>query len=375
MTLLFARTRSLLALLVALLIVSLATPSATAVGTVSGVPLPSWSVNGRVLATEIVGDTVYVGGTFTQATSPSGEVAARRNLAAFSVTTGELRSDFKADAGSAVRALVSDGSSLYVGGYFATIGGVSRPRLAKLALQTGAVDTTFQADPNGAVLAVDVQSGWVYAGGMFSTMRGEQHLRLARVSAETGANHATFRASADDTVRAVSKSPTTGQVFAAGFFNNLSGATRVGVGAVSAYSGNAAGPVFAAGVRPTLGLAVSDDGTQLFGAQGSRNNSAVAWSTSTGKQQWSVRTDGDIQAIAYHRGQVYFGFHDGYQGDDRLRLLRAAAGTGAVDPGFKPTFDLFWGVFAVSVTDTAVVAGGEFTNVSGVRAQGFVRFR
>lgn len=373
MTLSLLRTRPLLALLIALLIATLAAP-ATAAGPISQVPDPSWSVNGRVLATEIVGDTVYVGGTFTQATSRSGQVTPRRNLAAFSVSTGELREGFRADAGSAVRALASDGSSLYVGGYFGQIGGVGRARLAKISLGSGAVDTAFRADPNGSVLALDIQSGWVYAGGQFSTMAGAPHLRLARVWGRTGANHPQFSASADDTVRAVLKSPSTGQLFAAGNFGTLSGASRIGVGAVSAYSGASSGRPFASSVRPTLGLAISDDGTQLFGAQGSRRNSAVSWSTATGQEQWSQRTDGDIQAIAYHRGQVYFGFHDGYQGDTRLRLLRAAASTGVVDTGFMPSFDLFWGVFALSVSDAVVIAGGEFSKVSGVPAQGFVRF-
>lgn len=369
------RFRLMLALLVTVLLAVLVVPSATAATAVSSTPLPSWSVNGRVYATEIVGDTVYVGGKFTAATSPSGQVVARRNLAAFSVTTGELRSDFRADAGSTVRALVSDGSSLYAGGYFGKIGGVDRPRLAKLALATGAVDTMFRADPGGAVLALDVQSGWVYAGGTFTTIQGAPHLRLARISAQTGVNHPTFNASADGTVRAVRKSPNTDQLFAAGSFGTLSGSSRTGVGAVDASSGAPTATLFQSSVRPTLGLAISDDGTQLFGAQGTRRNSAIAWDTVSGKEQWSVRTDGDIQAIDYHQGQVYFGFHDGYEGDTRLRLLRANAANGVVDPGFKPYFDLFWGVFAVSVSDAGVVAGGDFTRVSGVLAQGFVRFR
>ncbi len=369
------RLRMVLSSLVALLLAALIVPSASAVTAVSSTPLPSWSVDGRVYATEIVGDTVYVGGKFTAATSPSGQVVARRNLAAFSVTTGELRSDFKANAGSTVRALVSDGNSLYVGGYFGKIAGVSRPRLAKLALSTGAVDTLFKADPDGAVLALDIQGGWIYAGGTFTTVQGAPHLRLARLSAQTGDNHATFNASANATVRGVVKSPTTDQLYAAGSFSTLSSSPRTGVGAVDASSGAVTGTVFQSSVRPTLGLAISDDGTQLFGAQGSSRNSAVAWSPLSGTEQWSVRTDGDIQAIDYHLGQVYFGFHDGYKGDTRIRLLRATAATGAVDMGFIPYFDRFWGVFAISVSDVAVVAGGEFTKVSGVPAQGFVRFR
>ncbi len=89
---------------------------------------------------------------------------------------------------------------------------------------------------------------------------------------------------------------------------------------------------------------------------------------------WRQVAGGDIQAVDYHRGMVYFGFHDNYQGDARYKFLAADANTGLVDPDFRPRFNSFWGVFAVHATDAGVVIGGEFTAVSGVPAQGWARF-
>lgn len=127
-------------------------------------------------------------------------------------------------------------------------------------------------------------------------------------------------------------------------------------------------------VRPTLGLDLSDDGTRLYGAGGNSSNTMAAWSTGTGTRVWRVSADGDIQAVDYFDGVVYFGFHDGYQNNGTTKLLAADALTGAVDPDFRPRFNQFWGVFAISASSGGLVAGGQFTTVSGVRAPGVVRF-
>ena len=56
---------------------------ATAASLVPDTPEQSWRVNGRVYATVVVGNSVFVGGHFSQAVSPTGATAPRSNLAAF----------------------------------------------------------------------------------------------------------------------------------------------------------------------------------------------------------------------------------------------------------------------------------------------------
>ncbi len=72
--------------------------------------------------------------------------------------------------------------------------------------------------------------------------------------------------------------------------------------------------------------------------------------------------------MAYHAGNVFFGFHEGFAGDTSVRLLAADASTGRLEPDFRPTVNSFWGVWALAATARGVVAGGEFTAVSGTRA-------
>ncbi len=361
-------------IMICALVLVLGLPHAATAATPSQVPSPSWRVNGKVSAVLVVGPTVYVGGRFTTATSPGGETVARRNLAAFDAATGALRRDFIADAGSTVMALATDGTALYVGGHFGQIRGVSRARLAKVSLTTGAVDPAFRADANGGVLGLDVRDGWVYAGGDFGAIGGVARQRVAKLLATTGAVDAAFVGRADAKVTSLIKHPTQNVLYVAGNFSSAGGAPRTGVAAVSSLTGTAGPQAYQSSVRPVLDLALNDDGSLLFGALAAGSNSATAWDSATGVRRWRQTTMGDVQAIDHHDGQVYFGFHDGYQDDTRLKLLVADERTGVVDLAFRPTFNYFWGIFAIDATATGVVAGGEFTNVSGIPAQGFVRF-
>ena len=368
------RRRLLARIVVCVLALVLGLPQVATAATPSDVPSPSWRVNGKVSAVLVVGQTVYVGGRFTTATSPGGEPVGRRNLAAFDVGTGALRRDFIADAGSTVQTLASDGTALYVGGHFGQIRGVTRSRLAKVSLTTGAVDPAFRADANGGVLGLDVRDGWLYVGGDFSTIGGVSRQRVSKVLASTGAVDGGFVGRADSKVTSVVKHPTQDVLYVAGNFTSAGGAPRTGVAAVSSWTGTAGPQTYQSSVRPVLDLALNDDGSMLFGALAAGSNSATAWDSATGVRRWRQTTMGDVQAIDHHGGQVYFGFHDGFQDDTRLKLMVADARTGVVDDAFRPTFDYFWGVWAIDATATGVVAGGEFTSVSGVPAQGFVRF-
>ncbi len=341
---------------------------------VPAVPEASWRVNGTVYAVETLGDRVYVGGSFTTATSPSGATAPRANLAAFDVNTGELLTDWRADTAGAVIALAVDDNALWVGGSFTRVGTQTHNRIAKVSLTTGAPDASFTASANGNVRALDVDGTSLYAGGLFTTMNNLTANRLAKVDANTGARDTTFNASTDGQVNAVKKNPVSSVLYVAGDFGQLSGASRIGVGAVNTATGANTGLVFANGARPTLSLDVNDDGTRLYGGQGGAPNSAIAWNTTTGVRQWRQVADGDVQAVRYFHGTLYFGFHDGFQGDHTVRLLAADAGSGLLDPNFRPTFDAFWGVYTIAVSGKAVLAGGTFTNVAGVPAQGWVRF-
>jgi hypothetical protein len=94
-------------------------------------PNASWAV--RALALSPDATTLYTGGEFTTL----GGTVMRNRLAAVSTTTGAT-TDWHPDDGGAVHAIVitDDGSALYTGGEFKTIGGLSRPGFAAFRQQT-----------------------------------------------------------------------------------------------------------------------------------------------------------------------------------------------------------------------------------------------
>lgn len=365
---------ALLALVGATLTLVVGAAPAQAAPIVGDTPAASWRVNGRVYATQVIGNTVVVGGAFTTATSPTGESVPRRNLAAFRLDDGQLLRSWRADAGSTVRALDHDGPWLHVGGAFSRVGGVATGNVGRVRVADGFVDPGFSMATDRPVRALDVRDGVVWVGGGFTTVNGQARSRIAKLDAVTGALDPTFRPTVNNDVWGIVKNPTSDTVYVSGLFGQAGGLNRSGVAALDGRTGAVRPTVFASSARPTLGLDINDAGTRLFGAGGAYPNVMSAWSTTSGVRVWNHVVDGDVQAATHYRGKVYFGFHDAYRGDTRIKVLAADEATGALDPLFRPRFNAFWGVFAIAASDQGVVVGGEFTAVSGVPAEGWARF-
>lgn len=351
-------------------------PSASAdVLVADDTPERSWRVNGRVYATLVVGDRVLVGGSFTSATNGTRTVN-RSNLAMFELSTGNLVETWRADADRTVRVIEARGTNVWVGGEFRRVNGLARRAVAKIALGSGAVDTGFNARVNGFVRGVSSDAlGNLYIGGGFSSAGGQSRSRLAKVDADSGALVAAFNGGgAANVVNDIEVSPA-GTVWVGGTFARLGGRSVDGLGGVNPVTGAATGPTFPVPPDVTFALDVNETGSQLFVAGGAQNNSAQSYNTATGARQWVRRAMGDMQAIDYHSGTVYFGFHEGFGGDTSVRVLAATSSNGALDSELRPTFNRFLGVWSISATDNGLVVGGVFTRVSGVAAEGWVRFR
>jgi hypothetical protein len=336
-----------------------------------GPPVLSGGVDGQVFATLVVGSTVYVGGRFTHALTREGDSVGRTNLAAFDLGSGALISTWQADANGIVRSLASSGNYLYVGGRYSRIGGVGQARLSRVSLATGAVDTGFRPPAAGQVRAVQARGGAVYAGGR-SIVSGVSRPYLAKYDASSGARVNGFSATANGTVNALALSPDGNRLAVGGAFTTLSGSSRQGMGLIDPDTGDAVGPSFSGSVNPMLTLDWRDDGTALFGGSGAGNNLAARWNPGTGGRGWRHRVGGDVQAIDYYDGDVYVGFHDNYEGNPRTKLLGVNASSGAISSSFRPRFNQFWGVRAISAGPWGLIIGGQFTSVSGVWAHNVV---
>lgn len=173
-------------------------------------------LDGDVLSVDQVGQTILVGGNFTQVqTFRGGPVVSQPGLFAYDADTGVFNADFRpiiTNGGSTVEIQDiepgPDGRSVYIGGRFTRINDRSddvdrfRGRLAKIDVITGELDRTFdEGFPGGAAATLDYSNGWLYVGGGFFTVADRsggatvnRPVRgLARFDADTGAYDTGFR--------------------------------------------------------------------------------------------------------------------------------------------------------------------------------------
>ena len=154
-----------------------------------GVLDPAWnpSTDGIVyaLAASSDGTKVFLGGTFTTVGGTP-----RSRLAAVTSDTGALISTWRTTVNNnAVRALATDSADrLYVGGNFGRLGGQVIGRLGAVSQSTGAVDTAFVPNPGGTVraLALPDDGSKVYAGGSFTTIGGKARPGAAELDPTSG---------------------------------------------------------------------------------------------------------------------------------------------------------------------------------------------
>jgi PKD repeat protein len=258
--------------------------------TVSSDALPTPQINGVVWDTAIVGNTVYAGGSFTNARpagSASGQnVVARGNMVAFNVTTGVMTS-FAPSFNGQIRSLAvsPDQTRLYVGGEFTsvTVGGTTstRRRIAAFNTATGALITSFAPSVNYDVNAVTATNTTVYAGGSFLGVGSVNREKLAAFNASNGAllDWAPAATGPSAEVTAIVVNPAGTKVAVGGSFTALNGSSNpgYGLGMVDATTGANLPMAINQHVRNAAATATPDadgagsitslttDGTSIFG--------------------------------------------------------------------------------------------------------------
>lgn len=191
-TLVRALTKAFGALLLAVAMLGPLAPPASAEQIVSPVPGRTPSViDGQVYALAKVGDTVIVGGTFSQASSwRDGTVLSRSRLLAFDATTGVIDPDFAPELNGGVRSLVPGptAGTVIAGGAFSKLAGKSVGKVVMLNLNTGARVTSFKSPAmNGKVLSLAAHGNRLFVGGNFATVGGVAHKGIASLNLTTGA--------------------------------------------------------------------------------------------------------------------------------------------------------------------------------------------
>ena len=147
------------------------------------------AIDGRVEAIAIEGDTVFVGGTFTQIRMAlDGETIDQPYLFAYSKSTGAILREFDPILNNPVRALqtTGDGTGIFAGGEFTILNGeTNRKGLVKLD-KFGDRVQGFSARPNKRVYTMDRSGNTLYIGGNFDRVGQVPVEYLAAVDTQTG---------------------------------------------------------------------------------------------------------------------------------------------------------------------------------------------
>ncbi|HWI01121.1 MAG TPA: laminin G, partial [Propionibacteriaceae bacterium] len=220
-------------------------PAAGLPETVSADGLPTWQINGVAWSQVLVGNTVYVAGSFTKARPPgvavggAGEVNAL-NVFAYDITTGNRVASFNHSLNAQGLAITAspDGSRIYVGGDFTTVDGVAHSHVAAFNTATGALDNSFTANVSNQVRALAASSSALYIGGGYGAVNGSTRTNLAAVTATTGALLPWRPTATGGAVWAMVLAPDGSRVIAGGSFTTLSGQPAYGMGSLSTADGS-----------------------------------------------------------------------------------------------------------------------------------------
>ena len=320
----------------------------------------AWDPNayGLVNAVGVAGGAVFAGGQFASIDNASS--TARAGLAAVDVTTGEVL-DWNPTVGAGdVRALVTDGTNVYIGGYFLQAGGASAHYIGALSASTGSF--VWSGNANGAVTALALtDSGSLLAGGLFTTIGasgGGTRTRLAELTAATGVLTSWDPGVVNGRVDAIASTGSTAYI--GGIFTTVNGATRNRIAAVSLDTGSVT--AWNPDMDGTVSALAVDDmhvyaGGWFSTVGGVSHPVAVALSLSDGTvATWDTSWASGVVSGLYLNGSYLYLAGGSFMtsGYSRNGVLEVEAATGTVTD-FNPQSS---GAFAVVATDSAAFAGG-----------------
>ena len=375
------------------------------------------AVDGSVQAIIQIGNTVIMGGDFTQVQAAgSTTVLSRPNILAFNATTGELSTTFQPQLDGMVEALIpsADGNAVYVGGQFHTVNGKATKSLTELSLSDGTALSAFKTpSTNGKVKDLRLAGGRLWVAGSFTKIGGVTQTGLVTLNPTTGAvtNYSPLTVAGTwnggtTTVAKIDITPDGTRLVGIGNFTSIGGVSRAQVfmldltGATAQLANwqtnfytSTCSSSFDSYLRD---LDISPDGSYMVisttGAY--RANSACdetsRWNMSaTGSAltpAWTDYTGGDTTyAVAITGTAVYVGGHMRWQnnpsaGDSAGPGAVSRPGIAALDPvnglpfSWNPTRERGVGVFDMLATDQGLWVGSDTDQIGNFIYHGKIAF-
>jgi hypothetical protein len=361
----------LLGVLAAFCLWPLASASAT-----SPAPKSTASPNGPVLAIATSGNTIYLGGNFSQVGTATG------TWASLSSSSGQLDRAMPQVAGSdpelvpGVFAEVSDGAGgWYIGGSFTSVGGLPRNGVAHI-LANGTVDPNFNPNVVGQVYSMVLSGSTLYLGGLFTTVNGSTTRNFAAAVNATTGTATEWNPDPNSAVDALAVSGST--VYMGGEFEKINGSTeRRFAAAVDASTGTAS--TWNPKIEGTFGevnvLTVSGSTVYLGGEFGKvdgqvRGFAAAVDASTAAVNTWNPNlslgvSGGRVDAMVVSGSTVYLGgifdhLNGGSVARDYLASVNATTGV-ATSWNPEPNNN----IKTMELSGSTLYVGGELTAING----------
>ncbi|RMG55905.1 MAG: T9SS C-terminal target domain-containing protein [Bacteroidetes bacterium] len=327
----------------------------------SGQILPAWQnnslatgTNGSVRSLILGGGVIYLGGSFTQLNGQS-----RAYLASVNPANGGVLG-FNPGANAVVYDLAYQGGTLYAGGSFNQVAGQSQLYLAALD-GAGQLVPGFAPQANGTVLALDAYNGQLWVGGNFTQIGGQPRNRLAQVNFLTGLA-TTWNPNANGSVWTIESG------YVAGNFTQVGGFSQAYVAAFQS-NGSLIGwnPQVNSSVR-----AIWHGGSQtLIGGQftytryQARNYlTALDPIQNSNLTDWNPQANGIVRCLQLSGNLLFVGGNfTQIGGQPRNRLAVLDPGLGAAAGVWNPNAN--GSVEALAIRNDTVYVAGQFTEMSG----------
>jgi N-acetylneuraminic acid mutarotase len=351
-------------------------------------------VNNDVTALAVVGNEVYVGGSFTSAGGVSANRVARFNT--LTNTWSTLGTGSSNGVNDVVAALAVVGNEVVVGGTFTSAGGVSANRVARFNTQTNTWSSLGTGSSNGVndvVAAQAVVGNEVVVGGTFTSAGGVSANRVARFNTQTNTWSSLGTGSSNGVsgiglVYVYALAVVGNEVVVGGTFTSAGGVSANRVArfntltntwsSLGMFSSNGVGDIVRALAVVGNEVVVGGRFTSAGGVSANRvarfNTLTNTWSSlGTGS---SNGVSGNVYALAVVGNEVFVG-----------GLFTSAGGVSANSVARFNTQTNTWsslGMFssngvndvvaALAVVGNEVVVGGYFTEAGGVSANRVARF-
>lgn len=329
----------------------------------------NWLFPPGVADLKIAGDTLYVGGIFTDIGGQKRNALAAIDLRTRTVTAWAPQAVPVSYQPVTISQMQLRGTTLYACGVFQSLGG----HVVSGDGGVGAVDTrsglatNWDPRPNGGVGYLGMSDDAIYVGGGFTSIGPEWVWRNGLAALDLTTGRATSWDPHPDEAYVLSLATTGNTVYVGGSFSVLSGQPRANLAAFDARDGTLTpwNPAPNGGVTDLVA-----DGSTIYaggqftaiGGQPRRYLAAVDSATGAGTS-WDPDPDDIVQAIAVHGSTVYAGGWFAHMRGWPRKTLAAIDATTGVTRDWDAYGDGV--VDAIAVRDDTLYVGGLFRSIGG----------